>query len=165
MRMRVLFAVIALAAAVSCVEVRKVDVLIAGGGASGVTAAVQAARMGAEVVVMEEGPWLGGMLTSAGVSCIDGNYRMRSGLFGEFLDSLAARYGGYDALKTGWVSNVCFEPHVGQEIFTSMTDACKDNLVVERNSTIRKVERKEGDWLVTFVDGDGNAIEGGDKGS
>ena len=153
--MRVLFAVIALAAAVSCVEVRKVDVLIAGGGASGVTAAVQAARMGAEVVVLEEGPWLGGMLTSAGVSCIDGNYRMRSGLFGEFLDSLAARYGGYDALKTGWVSNVCFEPHVGQEIFTSMTDACKDNLVVERNSTIRKVERKEGDWLVTFVDGGG----------
>lgn len=150
--MRVLSALIAIAAAVSCVEVLKVDVLIAGGGASGVTAAVQAARMGAEVVVLEEGPWLGGMLTSAGVSCIDGNYRMRSGLFGEFLDSLAARYGGYDALKTGWVSNVCYEPHVGQEIFTSMTDACKDNLVVERNSTIRKVERKEGDWLVTFVD-------------
>ena len=47
MRMRVLSAVIALAAAVSCVEEQKVDVLIAGGGASGVTAAVQAARMGA----------------------------------------------------------------------------------------------------------------------
>ena len=155
MKVRFLSFIAVLVATVSCAEIEKVDVLVAGGGASGVTAAVQAARMGVDVVVLEEGPWLGGMLTSAGVSCIDGNYKMRSGLFGEFLDSLAGHYGSYEALKTGWVSNVCFEPQVGQEIFTSMTDACKDNLVVERNSSIRKVERREGDWLVVFEDGDG----------
>ena len=81
------------------------DVLVVGGGASGISAGVQAARMGASTVVVEETPWIGGMLTAAGVSCIDGNYRMQSGIFGEFADSLAFRYGGWDALKTGWVSN------------------------------------------------------------
>ena len=130
MKVKGLFAAFMLCSAISCAEVESVDVLVVGGGASGVTAAVQSARMGVDVMLLEEGPWLGGMLTSAGVSCIDGNYNLRSGMFGEFLDSLAAHYGGYDALKTGWVSNVCFEPQVGQEIFTAMTRACAERLTV-----------------------------------
>ena len=43
-----------------------VDVLIIGGGASGVTAGIQSARMGAVTLIVEETEWLGGMLTSAG---------------------------------------------------------------------------------------------------
>ena len=46
----------------------RVDVLIVGGGASGVTSGIQAARMGANTLILEETTWLGGMLTSAGVS-------------------------------------------------------------------------------------------------
>ena len=42
------------------------DVCIIGGGASGVTAGIQAARMGAKTIIVEESAWLGGMLTSAG---------------------------------------------------------------------------------------------------
>ena len=49
-----------------------VDVLIIGGGASGVTAGIQSARMGVETLIVEETEWLGGMLTSAGVSAVDG---------------------------------------------------------------------------------------------
>ena len=49
------------------------SVVIVGGGASGVSAGVQSARMGVETLIIEETPWLGGMLTSAGVSCVDGN--------------------------------------------------------------------------------------------
>ena len=64
-------------------------VLIIGGGSSGVCAAVQAARLGVSVILVEETPWLGGMLTSAGVSATDGNHKMRQGLFGEFADELA----------------------------------------------------------------------------
>ena len=45
-----------------------------------------------------------GMLTSAGVSAIDGNYRLRGGLFGEFTDSLAA-FGSYDC--AGWQIHIC----------------------------------------------------------
>lgn len=69
------------------------DVVVVGGGAGGMSAGIQSARSGASVLIVEETPWLGGMLTSAGVSAFDGNYRLRGGLFGEFCDSLAGRYG------------------------------------------------------------------------
>ena len=62
------------------------DVVVVGGGAGGTAAAVEAARCGARTLVVEEGPWLGGVLTSAGVSAIDGNYRLRGGIFGAFCD-------------------------------------------------------------------------------
>lgn len=55
-------------------EEDKVDVLIIGGGASGVTSGIQSAGMGANTLILEESTWLGGMLTSAGVSAVDGNY-------------------------------------------------------------------------------------------
>lgn len=142
---RMLF-IMALIAAVSCSE-NRYDVIVAGGGASGVCAGLQSARLGAHTLILEETPWLGGMLTSAGVSAIDGNYRLRAGIFGEFCDSLAARYGGYEALKTGWVSNILFEPHTGAEVFDNMT-AIQENLAVKRNVAIRKVSRRGDGWLV-----------------
>lgn len=138
----------------SCV--RTVDVLVAGGGASGVCAGIQSASMGVSTMIVEETPWLGGMLTSAGVSCIDGNYRLRSGLFGEFVDSLAVRYGGYEALKTGWVSNICFEPHVGAEVFDSMTDRYKDCLEVRRCARIGEISRSHCGWKVVVTGPEGN---------
>ena len=103
-----LAAVSAILSISSCSEPEHVDVLVIGGGASGISAGIQSARMDVKTMVAEETPWVGGMLTAAGVSCIDGNYNLRGGIFGEFTDSLAARYGGWEALKTGWVSNINF---------------------------------------------------------
>ena len=131
-----------------------VDLLVVGGGASGVTAGVQAARMGTNTLIIEEQPWLGGMLTSAGVTCTDGNYNMKGGLWGEFLKALADYYGGFDALKTGWVSNVQFEPHVGEQIFRKMVKA-EDNLQVENNVMIIAIGRDRGRWIATVRDNDG----------
>ena len=139
----------------SCTSVESVPVLIIGGGASGVSAGIQSSRMGVEAMIIEETPWLGGMLTSAGVSCIDGNYQMRSGIFGEFTDSLAARYGGYPALQTGWVSNINFDPHIGQEVFTNMTEACSDLLTVHRNSSVLSIRKGDSGWTVAFLDAEG----------
>ena len=134
---------------------KHVDVLVVGGGASGISAAIQSARMGVRTMVAEETPWIGGMLTSAGVSCVDGNYNMRSGIFGEFADSLALRYGGWDALKTGWVSNINFEPNVGQEIFTNMAAACSGMLEIRRQTRMVEV-RRDGDlWNVMLEDAGG----------
>ena len=67
------------------------DVVVVGGGAGGTSAGIQSARSGASVLIVEETPWLGGMLTSAGVSAFDGNYRLRGGLFGEFCDLESGR--------------------------------------------------------------------------
>ena len=96
------------------------EILIIGGGTSGVCAAIQAARMGAQVILVEETPWLGGMLTAAGVSAIDGNHHLPSGLWGEFRTRLSDHYGGPRALKTGWVSHTQFEPRVGNTILKQM---------------------------------------------
>lgn len=141
--------------ALSCSKPQEVDVLIAGGGASGTAAGIQAARMGVRTMVLEETPWLGGMLTSAGVSCVDGNNRLRSGIFGEFADSLVSRYGSDEALQSGWVSNMNFDPHIGQEILTSMASGCGDKLDVRRETVVTDVREEDGDWLVSFRDRNG----------
>jgi hypothetical protein len=94
-----------------------VDVLVIGGGASGAAAAWQAARLGARTLVAEPTPWLGGMVTAAGVSALDGNEgALGSGFFGGFRAEIEAHYGGTQNVRTGWVSNTCFEPHFGAEV-------------------------------------------------
>ena len=47
------------------------EILIAGGGTGGVAAALAAARGGRRVVLLEETDWLGGQMTSQGVSALD----------------------------------------------------------------------------------------------
>ncbi len=117
------------------------EILIIGGGASGTAAGIQAARMDVDAVILEESPWLGGMLTSAGVSCIDGNSKMPSGFFGEFRDSLAALYGGYENLMTNWVADYSFEPSVGNALLHRMVEREKDHLTVVHGARLNSVER------------------------
>ena len=126
----------------------KYDLVVVGGGTGGTAAAIEAARDGASVLIVEESPWLGGMLTSAGVSAIDGNYRLRGGIFGEFTDSLAARYGGYDALKSGWVSNILFNPAVGADILANM--AGEAGVEVRFETTVTGIRDH---WHLTLSDG------------
>ena len=151
---RILFVVVAAISAVACVQ--RVDVLVVGGGASGTAAGVQAARMGARTMIVEETPWLGGMLTSAGVSAIDGNYRLRGGIFGEFTDALAEHYGGYENLKTGWVSNILFEPKVGEQRLEDMA-AAEPRLSVLKGLRFCGAEKMEKGWKVSFEDASGSA--------
>ena len=140
---RAAVALLSLPAIFSCE--RSFDVAIVGAGAGGCAAALQAARSGASVLLLEEGPWVGGMLTSAGVSAIDGNYQLRGGIFGEFCDSLAARYGGYEALRTGWVSNILFEPQVGEAVLGNML-AAEENICLYRNISLDSLTRKDAVW-------------------
>jgi len=84
------------------------EVLVIGEGTGATAAAIQSARSGAKTTLVTSLPWLGGMLTSAGVSATDGNHKLPAGLWGEFRDSLRKHYGGTDSLFTGWVSNTMF---------------------------------------------------------
>ena len=97
----------------------RTDILVIGGGAGGTAASIQAARMGKRVVLTEATPWLGGMLTAAGVSAVDGNHNLPSGIWAEFRQALYTTYGGEKNVSTGWVSNTLFEPHIGDSIFKS----------------------------------------------
>lgn len=47
------------------------DILIAGGGIGGVAAALRATAMDCSVIILEENKWLGGQMTSQGVSALD----------------------------------------------------------------------------------------------
>lgn len=125
----------------------KTEVLVIGGSASGVAAGIQSARLGAKTIILEEHLWLGGMLTSAGVSAVDGNYRMPAGIFGEFRDSLVAHYGSLGALATGWVSNVLFEPSVGARIYKNMA-AREPNLTVQYETKFISAEKTATGWKV-----------------
>lgn len=113
---------------------READVVIVGGGASGVSAAIQAARMEMDVILVEETDWLGGMLTAAGVSATDGNHQMPSGFWGEFRQALYDHYGGPSAVATGWVSHTLFEPHVGHKILQELISEYENITLLKRHS-------------------------------
>ncbi|MBK8279749.1 MAG: FAD-dependent oxidoreductase [Saprospiraceae bacterium] len=105
---------------IQCSTPEETEVLVIGGSASGIAAAISSARLQVSTILIEQGPWLGGMLTAAGVSATDGNYKLPSGFWGEFRDSLVAHYGSEEKLQTGWVSKTLFEPSVGNEIFQQL---------------------------------------------
>ncbi|GGK62299.1 FAD-dependent oxidoreductase [Rufibacter glacialis] len=129
----------------------KTDLLIIGGGASGTTAGVQAARMGTKTLIIEETEWLGGMLTSAGVSAIDGNHNMPSGLWGEFRQKLYNYYGGPAAVETGWVSNTLFEPSVGNKLLKEL--AKEKNLTIWYKTQWQDIKKQGSTWRVTVKTG------------
>jgi len=96
------------------------DVLVIGGTTGGISAGLQSARLNIATIIVEETPWLGGMITAQGVSAIDGNHNLHSGIWNEFRNNLRIHYGSAKALETGWVSNSQFEPHIGDSIFKAM---------------------------------------------
>ena len=140
---------------ICCDDSNEYDVIIVGGGAGGTSAAIESARNGAKTLLIEETDWLGGMLTSAGVSAIDGNYNLPSGFWGEFKDSLVSHYGSLESLKTGWVSNVLFEPKVGNEILKSIANK-EQNLKILFSSSVNSVLQPKDDnynFIVSSTNG------------
>ncbi|MBD1911051.1 MULTISPECIES: FAD-dependent oxidoreductase [unclassified Leptolyngbya] len=97
----------------------KTEVLVVGGGTGGTAAALQAARRGAQTILVSEFSWLGGMLTSAGVSAPDGNelQALQTGIWGTFVQELERRQPG--GLDNGWVSFFTYEPRLGAAIFAN----------------------------------------------
>ena len=81
------------------------DIAVAGGGVAGVAAAVEAARMGKKVVLIEKTTQLGGLATIGRVNffvpmCNGRGVQICKGMADEFL-RLSIRY-GYDTLPQDW---------------------------------------------------------------
>ncbi len=104
-------------------EAMQADVLVIGGGTGGTAAAIQAARRGARTVLVGEGPWLGGMLTAAGVCAPDGNElaAWQTGIWGAFVRALIDRQGG--GVDWAWVSFFTYEPAIAAQIFADWVAA------------------------------------------
>ena len=126
------------------------DLIIIGGGASGTAAGISAGRLGTKTLIIEETVWLGGMLTAAGVSAIDGNHKISGGFYGEFKKGLEDYYGGSPNLATGWVSNTLFEPKVANELLQKMASAVP-NLYIEFQSTWQKADFVADKWTVSYL--------------
>src|SRR4051794_20925936 len=93
-------------------EVIESDICVFGGTSAGVVAAVQSARMGKKVVLVEVGRHLGG-LSSGGLSKTDiGNKAAIGGVAREFYQRMGKHYG------TNEVWNL--EPSVAESVFKQM---------------------------------------------
>lgn len=121
------------------------DIVVVGGGSGGFAAALAAARMDVSTCLIEETDWLGGMLTAAGVSGIDGHFDAASGIFLEFLNRVSNYYFERDKIPETTkckVSFFCFEPHVGNFILNQMFSE-EEDLQVFFNAEVQKVYREE----------------------
>lgn len=107
------------------------DVCVYGGTSAGVAAAVQAARMGHSVVLVEPGQHLGG-LSSGGLGATDiGNKKAIGGIAREFYRRLGRYYGKDEA----WT----FEPHVAEETFQSLVE--EEQVAVLLGHHLASIER------------------------
>ena len=106
--------------------------LVVGGGTGGVAAALAAVRRGRVVCLVEETDWLGGQLTSQGVSALDEHELIESfggtASYDELRRAIRARYGeqGLDRAEAGgnpgscWVTRLAFEPSVAAAAITGL---------------------------------------------
>jgi ribulose 1,5-bisphosphate synthetase/thiazole synthase len=159
-------------AAVSAAEpagaARDFDVVVYGGTSGGVTAAVQGARMGKRVVLIEPGRHLGGM-TSGGLGWTDmGRPEIVGGAAREFFHRVYAHYQSGEAWKHGtrdafasapaqntkavdpkhevmWV----LEPHVAEQVFTAMAREAGVTVVFGERLDLNGGVAKEGARIVS----------------
>ena len=91
------------------------DLVVCGGGPSGIPAALAARRAGLRVLLVEGQGQLGGTTTSAGVSHLlggrtpDNRHQLVGGLFLEITEELARRGGAIDPRTIDWSAR--YQPH------------------------------------------------------
>jgi len=103
------------------------DIVVVGAGTGGVSAAIQAARLGARVALLEETDWIGGQMATAADSTMNegGALTLESGLYAEFLQRMYAYYHalGKSVGTCYWKDrNHCYEPSAIQKILLKMID-------------------------------------------
>ena len=151
-------------AAPSANRTTQYDVVVYGGTSGGVIAAVQAARMGKSVVLLEQGRYLGG-LTTGGLGATDiGNKAAVGGMAKDFYHHVYLHYTKddnwvyqqrqqyepgkkWDAEKTWWM----FEPHVAEAIFDDMIRRAKVPVVYGQRLELKNGVRKEGGRITAIM--------------
>jgi hypothetical protein len=131
-------------------ETIKTDVLVIGGGACGVAAAIQSARSKVKTLLVEPGPWLGGSMTMGGMCVLDANRDLPSGIWGEFRRKITEHYHnrlGYDTSRNAILR---FEPAAGADILKKITDTVK-HLTVKLKTPWTSIKKDGSEWEVTIM--------------
>lgn len=148
----------------SWAAVHEADVCVFGGTSGGVTAAVQAARMGKTVILAEPGKHLGGM-TSGGLSAVDiGDPGSVGGIAREYFTQLAATVG----VKLAWDQEFkaagggpatggayAIEPHKAEQVFAEMV--AQAGVKVHFNARLASV-KKDGARITQIIMENGDAV-------
>jgi len=105
-------------------SLHQIDVCIYGGGLGGIAAALVLLEQGKRVVLVEPSAWIGGQMTSQGVSALDEHTYIEqhpgTHSYGELrraIRQLSAHVHGITISDSfnpgnGWVSRLCFEPKI-----------------------------------------------------
>ena len=131
-------------------ETIRTDVLVVGGGASGVAAAIQSARSKIKTLLIEPGPWLGGSMTAGGMCILEANRNLPSGFYAEFRGRIREFYKprlGYDTTSN---APLVFEPYTGAAMLKKIADTVK-NLTVKLNTPFTSVKKDGTGWEVTIA--------------
>jgi hypothetical protein len=168
---RCLFSTLALAALAAPAPAVDYDVVVYGGTSAGAAAAMQAARMGKTVVLIEPSQHVGG-LTTGGLGMTDsGNKAVIGGLSREFYRRVKKHYDRPEAWKytkreryksyrpdddAMWT----FEPHVAEAILRGMLDEHKVPVVYGERLDRAKGVRLDGKRIVAVTAESGKTFAG-----
>jgi hypothetical protein len=152
---------------------KEYDIVVYGGTSGGISAAVQAARMGKTVVLLEPGKHLGG-LTSGGLGATDiGNKKAIGGIAREFYQRIKNHYAtdaswkyekrsefkgpGHDPKEdTAWT----FEPHVAEQVFKGLLREHKVPVLFSQRLDLKKGVHKHGDRIIFIKMESGETFDG-----
>jgi hypothetical protein len=133
------------------------DVLVVGGGAGGTAAALRATAMGRSVILTEETRWLGGQLTSQGVSALDEHEHIErfggTAAYNQFRRSVRDHYRQHHGMTgnnpgNGWVSRLCYEPKVGVAVIDEMLRPAREaGLLTVLYETVPVSVERDGDLI------------------
>ncbi len=161
-------------------DIHSFDVVVVGGTSGGVAAAVQTARMGKSVVLIESGRHLGG-LSSGGLGATDiGNKGAIGGISRDFYQRVYLHYlnddcwvyekrqdyegkkpwrgstEGWDKEKAWWM----FEPHVAEGIFKDMIRKAKVPVVYGEHLDLKNGVLKKGPRILAITMESGRVFRG-----
>lgn len=132
------------------------EVVVVGAGMGGVGVAVQAARMGASVLLVDETDWIGGQAMAAAVTSMDeGRTLVRErGLYRELCGLIAAHYQplGVNHLTAYWHGHVAVEPRVGRRLLHVMLGDARGRGVLDLVQRSRATKVSKVNQTITGVD-------------
>ncbi|MEO6849255.1 MAG: FAD-dependent oxidoreductase [Mucilaginibacter sp.] len=131
-------------------ETIKTDVLVIGGGPSGVAAAIQSAHSKIKTLLIEPSLFLGGITKAGGTVILSANRDLPSGLWGEFRKKITAHYRNTPGYDTTYNAILRFEPYDGAEILKKWTDTVK-NLTVKLGTSWKSIKKDGTGWDVTAI--------------
>ncbi|MCJ8283550.1 MAG: FAD-dependent oxidoreductase, partial [Rivularia sp. ALOHA_DT_140] len=134
----------------------KCDILVAGGGLSGIATAYESLLQGKEVCLTEITDWMGGQISSQGTSALDERPTQRQQLFYSrgYLELRKRIRKTYGQLNPGdcWVSDSCFLPGDGHKVLAAMLKDAqrkgRGKLNWFPNTVIKEIETNDGGKLI-----------------